>query len=81
MFEASFQSASKPNITWFHGERRLSTAGRYKVAMSKPNDSKEYSIALTVNDVVIEDAGKYRAIVRNSHGESAASITLNFDSK
>jgi hypothetical protein len=34
---------------------------------------------MKIDDVNVEDAGKYKVIAKNELGESNASITLNFD--
>ena len=36
---------------------------------------------LEIDDVTMDDAGKYKVQAKNNLGESNASITLNFDSK
>ena len=40
-----------------------------------------YFACLEIDDVNMEDAGKYKVQAKNSLGESNASITLNFDSE
>lgn len=47
--------------------------------MSK--DGKSYYASLEINNVTVEDAGKYRVTAKNELGESNATISLNFDSK
>lgn len=47
--------------------------------MSK--DGKFYYASLEINNVTVEDAGKYRVTAKNELGESNATISLNFDSK
>lgn len=44
-------------------------------------DQKLYYIAkLEIRGVVATDKGEYRAVASNKHGESVATINLNFDS-
>ncbi len=40
---------------------------------------KGYRSVMQIDDVNVEDAGKYKVIAKNELGESNASITLNFD--
>lgn len=40
-----------------------------------------YQSFLEIDDVTVEDAGKYKLIAKNELGESNASISLNFDGK
>lgn len=40
-----------------------------------------YFASLEINNVTVEDAGKYKVTAKNELGESNATISLNFDSK
>ena len=40
-----------------------------------------YNVSMEIKDVTLEDAGKYKVIAKNDHGECSASISLNFDSE
>ena len=40
-----------------------------------------FMACLEIDDVTMDDAGKYKVQAKNNLGESNASITLNFDSK
>jgi hypothetical protein len=40
-----------------------------------------YAVSMEITDVTLEDAGKYKVIAKNEHGECSASISLNFDSE
>lgn len=42
---------------------------------------KAYHAIMKIEDVNVEDAGKYKVIAKNELGESNASICLNFDGK
>lgn len=44
-------------------------------------EAKSYYASLEINNVTVEDAGKYRVTAKNELGESNATISLNFDSK
>lgn len=50
-----------------------------QVTVSK--EGKSYYASLEINNVTVEDAGKYRVTAKNELGESNATISLNFDSK
>jgi hypothetical protein len=53
--------------------------GRFLIYCDKLPDNM-YFACLEVDDVSMEDAGKYKVQAKNSLGESNATITLNFDS-
>lgn len=44
-------------------------------------DGHSYFASLEINNVTVEDAGKYKVTAKNELGESNATISLNFDSK
>lgn len=44
-------------------------------------DKNTYSIALEIAEVSAKDGGEYKAVAKNEHGESTATITLNFEGK
>lgn len=44
-------------------------------------DGNSYHVTLQIDDVTIEDAGKYKVTAHNELGESNATISLNFDSE
>lgn len=47
--------------------------------MIQKQDKTTYSIALEIAEVGAQDGGEYKAIAKNEHGESTATITLNFE--
>lgn len=47
--------------------------------MTVEKDGKSYHSVMQIEDVTVEDAGKYKVIAKNELGESNASISLNFD--
>lgn len=49
--------------------------------MSALPDGNSYQSVLQIDDVTVEDAGKYKVTAKNELGESNATISLNFDSK
>lgn len=44
-------------------------------------DGHSYFATLEIQNVTVEDAGKYKVTAKNELGESNATISLNFDSK
>lgn len=49
--------------------------------MTLDKDGNSYHSVMEIDDVTVEDAGKYKVIAKNELGESNASISLNFDGK
>lgn len=48
--------------------------------MSLELDQKLYHLArLRIDNVAKEDAGEYRAVAKNKHGQGVATINLNFE--
>jgi hypothetical protein len=58
-----------PNITWYHGNERMMSSGRYEMT----RDSSE----LILNDVKEEDYGKYSCVAENSKAKLAHNFTLS----
>jgi hypothetical protein len=54
--------------------------GRYLIYSDQLPDNM-YFVCLEIDDVTVEDAGKYKVTAKNNLGETNGSITLNFDSK
>lgn len=44
-------------------------------------DEKSYFVTMALMNVTVEDAGKYKVTAKNELGETAANISLNFDSE
>jgi hypothetical protein len=62
----------------FHGNEQLVNGPRFHMMLEL--DQKLYYIAkLEIRGVQATDKGEYRAIATNKHGESVATINLNFD--
>lgn len=62
----------------YHGSDEVREGGRYK--MSLELDQKLYHLArLRIDNVAKEDAGEYRAVAKNKHGQGVATINLNFE--
>ena len=49
--------------------------------MTVDKDGHSYFATLEIQNVTVEDAGKYKVTAKNELGESNATISLNFDSK
>lgn len=79
MFECRVLADPAPTFTWFHDENPVSQGARYNLVVEP--DGNSYFVALEIDDVGMEDAGKYRVTAKNSVGENSATISLNFDSK
>lgn len=52
----------------------------YLSQLTVSKEGKSYYASLEINNVTVEDAGKYRVTAKNELGESNATISLNFDS-
>ena len=62
----------------YHGNELLVNGPRFHMTMEA--DQKLYYIAkLEIRGVQPTDKGEYRAVASNKHGESVATINLNFD--
>lgn len=63
----------------FHGAEQLVQGPRFHMWLEA--DQTLYFIAkLEIKGVLPTDRGEYRAVASNKHGESVATINLNFDS-
>lgn len=82
IFECSLAAKPIPSIEWWRGEDKLDEAdGRTFFKIAPSSEENSYNVSLTLDDVIESDAGLYRVVVRNSSGEVAASINLNFSRK
>lgn len=82
IFECSLAAKPIPSIEWWRGEDKLDEGdGRTFFKIAPNSEENSYHVSLTLDDVVETDAGLYRVVVRNSSGEVAASINLNFSRK
>ncbi|XP_013148758.1 PREDICTED: muscle M-line assembly protein unc-89-like [Papilio polytes] len=78
IFECRIEATPVPSVVWFHNTTEVKPGARHKLTVSK--DGKSYYASLEINNVTVEDAGKYRVTAKNELGESNATISLNFDS-
>lgn len=71
------------NFIWFsqrfHGNEQLVNGPRFHM-MVEADQSLYYIAKLEIRGVQATDKGEYRAVATNKHGESVATINLNFDS-
>nr|XP_037877238.1 muscle M-line assembly protein unc-89-like isoform X3 [Bombyx mori] len=78
IFECRIEAEPVPGVTWFHNAVEVKPGARHKLTVSK--EGKSYYASLEINNVTVEDAGKYKVTAKNELGESNATISLNFDS-
>lgn len=79
LFECRIQADPKPAVSWLHDGVLVSNSARHKISLDK--DGHSYFATLEIQNVTVEDAGKYKVTAKNELGESNATISLNFDSK
>lgn len=79
-FECFIQSDPIPTVTWYHNGTAISLRGRFSASLDLQK-SNTYKSVFKIEDVNMEDAGKYKVVAKNELGESNASIALNFDGK
>ncbi|XP_064113169.1 myotilin-like isoform X4 [Macrobrachium nipponense] len=77
-FECRILAEPKPAITWYRDGLKVQESARCKVSIEK--DEKYFFITLSLANVTVQDAGKYKITAKNELGESNATISLNFDS-
>ncbi|KAH9628229.1 hypothetical protein HF086_006706 [Spodoptera exigua] len=77
IFECRIEAEPLPQVSWFHSGVEVKPGARHKLTVSK--EAKSYYASLEINNVTVEDAGKYRVTAKNELGESNATISLNFD--
>jgi hypothetical protein len=82
IFECSLAASPQPSIEWWRGDEQLNESdGRTFFKIAPSSETNSYNVSLTLDDVVETDAGLYRIVARNTSGEVAASINLNFSRK
>ena len=79
-FECKLRAEPEPQLVWYRDEVEIANTGRYLTYCDKLPDNA-YFACLEIDDVTMSDGGKYKVHAKNAHGESNASITLNFDSQ
>lgn len=62
----------------YHGTEEVKDGGRFNTSLEL--DQKLYHLArLRIDSVAKGDAGEYRAVAKNKHGQGVATINLNFE--
>uniref|UniRef100_A0A0K2VBF3 Projectin [Tribolium castaneum] n=4 Tax=Lepeophtheirus salmonis TaxID=72036 RepID=A0A0K2VBF3_LEPSM len=77
IFECELAGNPKPNITWYRSDEVIDEDDRTLIKIEEIK-SNVFSVVLELNDVIESDAGLYKVKAKNSYGEVAASINLNF---
>ncbi|RXG62341.1 Disorganized muscle protein 1 [Armadillidium vulgare] len=78
-FECRILADPKPTISWYRDGASVQSSSR--CSMTVKNDGENsYLCVLSLSQVTLEDAGKYKVTGKNELGESNATISLNFDS-
>jgi len=77
IFECELGGFPQPEVFWFREDTQITPDQRTNVKVT-PTDKKTFIVVLELNDVVESDAGLYKIRSKNTFGEVAASINLNF---
>jgi len=77
-FQCRINADPKPAVIWYRDGNKVQESSRCKVTIEK--EGSAYVLTLSLTDVTVEDAGKYKVTAKNELGESNANIRLNFDS-
>lgn len=80
-FECIISAQPKPTVTWYHNGNLVELKGRLSAQLESQAKAQTYKSIMKIDDVCVEDAGKYKVVAKNELGESNASISLNFDGK
>ncbi|RWS12615.1 Twitchin-like protein [Dinothrombium tinctorium] len=77
VFECHLIANPKPDIAWYHEEKRLREDVRTAIK-SIEVDPHKYNVTLELKDVTENDKGQYRISAQNKRGEVSATINLTF---
>lgn len=77
VFECQLLSSPKPEIQWYRSDIPLSEDSRTNFKIQSIGTNK-FLVVLELDDVIETDAGLYKVKAKNTMGEVAASINLNF---
>ncbi|XP_029656666.2 disorganized muscle protein 1, partial [Octopus sinensis] len=77
--ECSCIADPKPTITWYKGSTLLKENNRLKLKTTQDKD--KYTFMLDILNFTKDDAGVYKVVAKNAHGEGTANITLNLDAQ
>ena len=78
IFQCRLAGEPKPNLIWYHGEKKVEESSRVKMTI-KLDKKMYYLCCLEISNVEAGDAGQYKAIAKNEYGESQATINLTFE--
>jgi len=62
LFECRIQADPKPTISWFHNGAPVASSSRHKLLVDK--DGHSYFATLQIQNVTVEDAGKYKVTAK-----------------
>ena len=77
IFECELSGHPQPEVTWFRQDEKISENDR-TVIKSIETQTGTFMVVLELEDVIESDAGLYKIKAKNTFGEVAASINLNF---
>ena len=77
IFECELSGHPQPEVTWFRQDEKISENDR-TVFKSIETQTGSFMVVLELEDVIESDAGLYKIKAKNTFGEVAASINLNF---
>jgi hypothetical protein len=76
-FECRLVADPNPTIEWFHKGKLVREDAKHKYSLL--SDKHNQLASLEIIKVTKDDAGEYKLVATNKHGDSYASINLNFD--
>ena len=79
IFQCRLAGEPKPNLIWYHGEKKVEESSRVKMTIKQDGKKMYYLCCLEISNVEAGDAGQYKAIAKNEYGESQATINLTFE--
>lgn len=77
IFECRLIADPKPTIEWQQKGKTVKEDSRHKYIIQ--SDKHSHLASLELSNVSAEDAGEYKLIAKNKHGDGSATIALNFD--
>ena len=80
IFECELSGHPQPDVSWFRSDEKIVEDGR-TVFKTTETQVGTYMVVLELDDVIESDAGLYKIRAKNTHGDVAASINLNFSRK
>ena len=80
IFECELSGHPQPEVSWFRQDEKIVEDGR-TVFKTTETQVGTFMVVLELDDVIESDAGLYKIRAKNTHGDVAASINLNFSRK